>query len=223
LKDINNNFCSNFNIILYKNEPRSIKNKIEIFVSNILFNILQLQKIKREKCYIGLIMIDFYNPKLSSLYHLIIKTILDNNLINSIRLFPKTISPVFVSGYSSGIVVDVGYSFTQIIPICNGFAIVNAAKTINIGSSELQRRLVNYILKDNTEGRTKITDMNNFIKKALPHLDDILVRSTVCVENRSVLTKEHLIKLMTDYSKIDCFSDVSDLQVILINLAKLIS
>jgi actin-related protein len=206
--------------MLYKNEPRSIKNKIEIFVSYMLFNILQLQKIKREKCYIGLIMLDFYNPKLSNLYHLIIKTILDNNLIHSVRLFPKTISPVFVSGYSSGIVIDVGNSFTQIVPICNGYAIINAAKTINIGSSELQRRLMNYILKDNTEGRTKISDMNNFIKKALPYLDDILVRSTVCVENRSVVTKEHLNNLMTDFSKIDCFSDVPDFQVIFINIVK---
>jgi actin-related protein len=171
---------------------------------------------KREKFYIAMITFDFYNTKLNDVYCLIIKTILDYSLINSVKIFPKTILPIFCSGYSSGIVIDMGHIFTHIIPINNGYPYLDISEVLSIGSSELERNLKNFIISDNSEGKTKIKNFESFNLKLFPHLDDLLVRSAICGNKSIMLYQDEINKLKNEYSKVDCYSDIQNFQVFII-------
>ena len=199
--------------MLYTKDSSSIRTDIELFINYIIFNILHLQKLKKEKICTAMITIDFYNTRLCDIYNLIIKTILDYSTINIVKLIPKTILPIFCSGYSSGIVIDIGHIFTHIIPINNGYPYLDISEVLSIGSAELERNLKNFIINDNSEGKTKIKNFESFNKKLYSHLDDLLVRSAICSSRSNLVNQDEMIKFKKEFSKVDCYPDIPVFQV----------
>lgn len=208
-------------MLRYKKNANNLKFEIEEFVYNIFYSILQLQKLKREKYYICLLSLDFFLTPFEDIYELIVKTILDYPIIHSVKLAPKTLLPVYTTGYSSGIVVDVGYVFTYITPINNGFPYLDKSENIAIGSSELERCLKRFIYEDNVtkEGKTKIKNIEQFNNNIISHLNDLLVRSALCVNNKlseSLKDTNEEAKIKSEFSKIDYYNDLPDFQVLLV-------
>jgi actin-related protein len=184
------------------------------------YNILQVQKLKRDKIYTCILAIDFSLTCLEDVYNLLIKSILDYPVINNVKLIPKTIPPIFTSGYASGIVVDVGNIFTNIIPINKGFPLIEKSQQLNMGSSELLRKLKLFLIEDNyilNLSKTKIREPENFVKNVDKYLDDILVRSVFIVNKKLSFEinndNEQSIGLKNDISKIDFCKGVQDFMV----------
>lgn len=145
--------------------------------------------------------------------------ILENSLIQSIKIIPKNILPIFVTGYSSGIVVDIGYIFTTITPINMGFPFINKTEIVSVGAVELERTLKRFITNDNVlYAKKKIKNADAFNNNVISCLNDLLPRSALCVnKNLSILLKdpkeEAKIKNDSDNSKIDFYHNLPDFQI----------
>ena len=120
------------NILFYKKNFQEIKLKIEEFVDYIIVYVLQLKKPILEHYNSCLILIDFNTIKhFRFFYEKFISCLLSYKEISIIRIAPKNIFPIFVSGYGSGIIFNGGYLFSNISIINNGVCIFN--KDIPIG------------------------------------------------------------------------------------------
>lgn len=219
---INKNLCA------YRQDLKDLKFPIESYIYSILYTTLQLKKQQREKNYICILCIDFSISRvLKDVYDLIAKTILENSLIFSVRILPKSITPIYTTGYSSGIVVDVGYMFTTITPINNGFPFLDKIETLSIGSLELERFLKNAIIEENiTNGKKRIKHPENFSSGLIKYLDDLLIRCAICV-NKKISTllqdpnEESKLKSEHEYSKVDYCKDLQDFQISFLARVKL--
>jgi len=217
---------NNYTLLAYTKEKNELKFAIEAFIHNIIFNILQLKKQQREKNYNCILCLDFMlHSKLKDIYELIVKTLLDNSLIITVKLIPKNILPIFTSGYSSGIVIDVGYLFTTIVTINNGFHSIS--ETIPIGSFELERYLKRAIIEENIKNtKRKIKNPEIFLNNIHKHLNDLVTRCTICVNKKISIALEDSnddSKLKKDqfYSRVDYCKNLQDFYVSYITRVRL--
>jgi actin-related protein len=228
----NFNFANIKSLMLYKRDLKKLKYEIEEFAYNIFYNILQIKKQQRDKNYVCLLCIDFSLKNcFLEIYELLVKILLENPLILCVRLLPKKILPVFSSGYSSGIVIDVGYLFTTITPINNGFSYTDKIQTISMGASDLEKFLKRSIIEENIilpSNKKKIKNVEVFCKNIIKHLDDLLVRCGICVNKKisssifeSSNFEENKLFSDQDYSKVDFYKDVQDFQISFLTRVKL--
>jgi actin-related protein 10 len=207
-------------LLCYSVDNKKIKFEIESFVYNIFYNILQLKKQQRDKNYVCLLCVDFALKNiLLDKYQILIKTILENQLIHSIRLLPKNILPIFTTGLTSGIVLEIGYLNTTITPINNGTPYLDKIQTITMGSFDLEKILKRKIIEENiliSVQKRKINDTESFSNNIIKYLDDLVVKSTICVNKKlsmSIKEDENKLKGDQDFSKIDYCKDVQDFQI----------
>lgn len=192
---------------------------------------MQLQKKKREKFFICLLCVDpFLNH--TELYKILVKTILDYSIIHSVRILPKSIIPVYSSGYTSGIVIDMGYLNTTIIPIFNGYPLIKEMKTLEIGGVQLEKMLKRSIFDDNNyfkDNKPRMKNIDLLNNGVIKYLGDLVVRSSICLnkklstlisKNQSEMNK---LKGDKDNCRVDIYSDLPDFQVKLIIYLRLIS
>ena len=107
--------------------------------------------------------------------------------IASIKILPKNILPVFVSGFYSGIILNCGFSFSTITVVNNGLCMYK--KKIGFSSCDMQKILYNKIISEVESGKNgnKLDEKNIEIlkKNLIKYIDDIMVRITYIL-NRKV-------------------------------------
>ena len=200
----------NKNILSFLNTSHNKNLEIEEFANKIINDVLQIYKPDPKNilnCYI------LFNLDLKENFHDIftafIKYIFESfTFITSIKILPKNIFPVFVSGFYSGIILNCGYSFSTITVVNNGLCVFK--KNIGYSSIVLQKMLYNKIINDVESGKNgnKLDEKNlELLKKNLiKYIDDIMVRITyilnrkVSLEYRNIINskeeqKENIIKL----------------------------
>lgn len=228
----NNLYFANVkSLMLYKRDIQKLKYEIEEFAYNIIYNVLQIKKQQRDKNYVCLLCVDFSLKNcFLEIYELLVKVLLENALILCVRLLPKKILPVFCSGYSSGIVIDVGYLFTTITPINNGFCYYDKIQTISIGASDLEKFIKRSIIEENIilpSNKKKIKNTEVFSKNIIKHLDDLLVRCGICVSKKisslifELNSDENKLFTEHDYSKVDFYKDTQDFQISFLSRVKI--
>ena len=135
--------------------------------------------------------------------------------IVSIKIIPKNIFPIFVSGFYSGIILHCGYLFSTITVVNNGLNVIS--KKIGYSSCDMQKMIYNIILNDvkNMKNGNKY-DENKYeiLKKNLvKYVDDIMVRISyilnkkVSQEYKSLISGEE-IKEKETMTKIGFYSDL---------------
>ena len=199
------------NILFYKKNFQEIKLKIEEFVDYIIVYVLQLKKPILEHYNSCLILIDFNTIKhFRFFYEKFISCLLSYKEISIIRIAPKNIFPIFVSGYGSGIIFNGGYLFSNISIINNGVCIFN--KEIPIGISYLEKQFKNMILSDNYSMREILPeDLNSFKNNLNLYIEDILIKNCVIVNKKiSNQLLDDSSKLVGDdnYSLIDEYKNL---------------
>jgi actin-related protein len=187
------------------------------FINSIFYSTLQLQKMKKERYYNVILCVDMFIESFKPIYKLIVEAIFEYPIINAIRLIPKTVLHIFASGYSSGVIIDIGYLFTHITPVNNGYPYSDKAVTLSLSVSDQERRLKNYILEDNKDGKNRIRHFYKFTDLLNTHLDDLYTRSVICVtksvSNSIFSNKIEENNLKADYCKMDSYTDIQDFQV----------
>ena len=177
LEDFFEEKTKNFNVLSYlKNTPES-KLEIEEFACYIINDVLQIFKTDSKFKLICIILFDLdLKENLKEIYLSFIKYIYETfPFISSIKVIPKNIFPVFVSGIFSGIILNSGYLFSTITVVNNGLSVYS--KKVGLGSCDLQKMLYNIILNDKVGiENIRPIDEVNFKKKLIKYIDDILVR-----------------------------------------------
>jgi len=154
-------------------------------------------------------------------YNLFAKTILDYSIIHSIRLIPKAIVPLYSTGCSSGVIVDMGYLNTSIIPVFNSFPMLNEMELIEIGGIHLERTLKRHIFDDNNyfkDNKPRIKNIEQLNSGVIKHLGDLVVRSAICLNKKMAAlvkspTEGTKIKGEKDNCRVDIYSDLPDFQI----------
>ena len=207
---------------------KEIKYEMEHFINNILYKYLlsncsqlQLQKKKREKFFICLLCLDpFLNH--DEIYKILVKTILEYSIIHSVRVLPKSILPIYSSGFTSGIVIDMGYLNTTIIPVFNGYPLINEMKMLEVGGVQLEKNLKRYLFDDNNyfkENKPRMKNIDLLNNNVIKYLGDIVVRSTLCLNKKLSLqllknpNETNKLKGDKDHCRVDIYSDLPDFQV----------
>jgi hypothetical protein len=199
------------NILLYKKNYEEIKLKIEEFVDYIIVYVLQLKKPPAEHYNCCLLLIDFNTIKhFRYFYELFSSCLLSYKEITILRIAPKNIFPIFVSGYGSGIIFNGGYLFSNISIINNGVCIFN--KEIPIGISYLEKQFKNMILSDDIlKGEILPEEFDSFKNNLNLYIEDILIKNCVIVNKKiSNQLHENSIKLTGEdkYSLIDGYKNL---------------
>jgi actin-related protein len=172
------------NILIYKKTYEEIKLKIEEFVDYIIVYVLQLKKPPAEHYNCCLLLIDFNAIKhFRYFYELFSSCLLSYKEITILRIAPKNIFPIFVSGYGSGIIFNGGYLFSNISIINNGVCIFN--KEIPIGISYLEKQFKNMILSDDIlKGEILPEEFDSFKNNLNLYIEDILIKNCVIVNKK---------------------------------------
>ena len=201
----------NFNILSYlKNTPET-KLKIEEFACFIINDVLQIFKTDSKFKLICIILFDLdLKENFKEIYLSFIKYIYETfPFISSIKIIPKNIFPIFVSGFFSGIILNSGYLFSSVTVVNNGLSVYS--KKIGLGSCDLQKMLYNIILNDRKGMESVPLDKKLiFKKKLINHMDDILVRVTY-IMNKKVseeYKKEQDLNKKVIYSKVTYYDDL---------------
>ncbi len=155
-------------------------------------------------------LIDPLLDKLDKIYELLVKIILENPNTQAVKIFPKTITPIYCTGFSSGIIFDAGYLTTQIIPVNEGLPYLDKIHNINLSCSDLEKELKIGILEENVVSpitpKLKIKNIELFSETLNNGLEDILTRAMFCVSKKiSELLKNpaELSKLKSEFTKVD--------------------
>lgn len=163
---------------------------------------MQIQKQKNNKSYSVVLLIDPFLNKFDKIYELLVKIILENPNIQAIKIFPKNITPIYSTGFSSGIIFDLGYCTTSIIPINEGFPYIDKIRTINLSCSDMEKELKSQIIDENYTNplapKLKIKNVEIFSEKLNEGIEDLLTR-TVFVVNKKI---EELMKNPVEFSKL---------------------
>jgi len=180
----------------------------------------QLQKKKREKFFICLLCIDTFLIH-EEIYIILIKTILDYSIMHSVRILPKSIVPLYSTGYSSGIVIDMGYFNTSVIPVFNSYPLITEMELIEIGGIQLERNLKRHIFDDNNyfkDNKPRIKNIDQLNNGVIKHLGDLLVRSAICLNKKlsasiKTPTEAPKIKGDKDHCRVDIYNELPDFQI----------
>lgn len=171
---------------------------------------MQIQKQKNNKNYSVVLLVDPFLEKLDKVTELLVKIIFENPNIQAAKIFPKNITPVYCTGFSSGIVFDAGYLTTSIIPVNEGLPYLDKIRNINLSCSDLEKELKIGILDENVVNpitpKLKIKNVELFSESLNHGLEDILTRAMFCVSKKiSELLKNpaELAKLRAEFTKVD--------------------
>ena len=168
------------NVLSFKRN--SIKKILELeeFASHIINDILQIYKLDNKYAYYCYILYDLdLKENFNDVYTSFIKYIFETfSFITSIKIIPKKIFPVFVSGFYSGIILNSGYSYSTITVVNNGLCVFSTR--IEYCSCYMQKVLFNLILEDIKNGKNgnKLDEKNLEIlkKNIIQYMDDFMVR-----------------------------------------------
>jgi actin-related protein len=169
---------------------------------------------KKERYYNVILCCDLYLDRLNKFYKLLVETIFEHPIINAVKVIPKSVLSIFTSGYSSGIIIDVGYLATYIIPVNRGFAYPDITEILPLSIADQERRLKNYIIEDNSRYIAK--NFNLFTAGLNKHIDDIYTRSVICVNHHLSNTIKE--QKASEYYKVESYTDMQDFQVFRFNL-----
>ena len=179
----------NINILSYLKSSSQKKLEIEELASNIINETLQLYKSDQKYIYHCYILFDLdLKESFREIFTAFIKYIFESFLfISSIKIIPKNIFPVFVSGFYSGIILNCGYAFSTVTVVNNGLCVIS--KKIGYGSCDMQKMLYNIIINDVKNGNNgnKFDEKKLEIlqKNIIQYIDDIMVRISYIL-NRKV-------------------------------------
>ena len=219
LEDYFEERTKNFNILSYlKNTPET-KLQIEEFACYIINDVLQIFKTDGKFKLICVILFDLeLKNNFKEIYLSFIKYIYETfPFICSIKIIPKNIFPIFVSGFFSGIILNSGYLFSSVTVVNNGLSVFT--KKLGLGSCDIQKMLYNIILSDR-KGIEIIPEQEQeiFKKNLVNHMDDIMVRVSyimnkkVSNEYKKALELEQATpsesKKKGQYSKISFYDDL---------------
>ena len=148
LEDFFEEKTQNFNILSFLNNTLETKLEIEEFACYIINDVLQLFKTDSKFKLICIILFDLdLKDNFKEIYLSFIKYIYETfPFISSIKIIPKKIFPVFVSGYFSGIILNSGYLFSTVTVVNNGLSLYSSK--VGFGSCDIQKFLYNIILND---------------------------------------------------------------------------
>ena len=210
LEDFFEEKTQNFNILSFLNNTLETKLEIEEFACYILNDVLQLFKTDSKFKLICIILFDLdLKDNFKEIYLSFIKYIYETfPFISSIKIIPKKIFPVFVSGYFSGIILNSGYLFSTVTVVNNGLSLYSSK--VGFGSCDIQKFLYNIILNDK-KGMDIVpkTDIENFKKKLVKHMDDILVRVSYIMNKK--VSNEYKQKKENEketYSNVSFYDDL---------------
>ena len=168
------------NVLSFK--KNSIKKILELeeFATHIINDILQIYKLDNKYTYYCYILYDLdLKENFHDVYISFIKYIFETfSFIASIKIIPKKIFPVFVSGFYSGIILNSGYSYSTITVVNNGLCVFSTR--IEYCSCYMQKVLYNLIIEDIKNGKNgnKLDEKNLEILKnnIIKYMDDFMVR-----------------------------------------------
>ena len=210
LEDFFEEKTQNFNILSFLNNTLETKLEIEEFACYIINDVLQLFKTDSKFKLICIILFDLdLKDNFKEIYLSFIKYIYETfPFISSIKIIPKKIFPVFVSGYFSGIILNSGYLFSTVTIVNNGLSLYSSK--VGFGSCDIQKFLYNIILNDK-KGMDIVpkTDIENFKKKLVKHMDDILVRVSYIMNKK--VSNEYKQKKENEketYSNVSFYDDL---------------
>ena len=210
LEDFFEEKTQNFNILSFFNNNLEKKLEIEEFACYIINDVLQLFKTDSKFKLICIILFDLdLKDNFKEIYLSFIKYIYETfPFISSIKIIPKKIFPVFVSGYFSGIILNSGYLFSTVTVVNNGLSLYSSK--VGFGSCDIQKFLYNIILNDK-KGMDIVpkTDIENFKKKLVKHMDDILVRVSYIMNKK--VSNEYKQKKENEketYSNVSFYDDL---------------
>lgn len=155
--------------------------EFEEFFHNIVYNILQIQKLKNNKLYSVCLLIDPFVAKLDKIYEILTKIILENPNMQAVKIIPKCVTPIFSTGFNSGLIVDLGVLHSSIIPINEGLPYFDKKEEINLNYTDLEKEFKLMIIEDNITNPLnakipKIKNIDIFCESLNPGLDDLLTR-----------------------------------------------
>ena len=166
-----------FNILSFLRNTFDTKLEIEEFACYIINDVLQLFKTDSKFKLICTILFDLdLKDNFKDIYLAFIKYIYETfPFISSIKIIPKNIFPVFVTGFFSGIILNSGYLFSTVTVVNNGLSVYS--NKVGFGSCDIQKFLYNIICNDK-KGMDIVpnAEIESFKKKLVQHMDDILVR-----------------------------------------------
>jgi len=215
LEDFFEEKTQNFNILSFLNNTLETKLEIEEFACYIINDVLQLFKTDSKFKLICIILFDLdLKDNFKEIYLSFIKYIYETfPFISSIKIIPKKIFPVFVSGYFSGIILNSGYLFSTVTVVNNGLSLYSSK--VGFGSCDIQKFLYNIILNDK-KGMDIVpkTDIENFKKKLVKHMDDILVRVSYIMNKK--VSNEYKQKKENEketYSNVSFYDDLHSFNI----------
>ena len=185
LEDFFEEKSKNFNILSYLKNSAETKLEIEEFACFIINDVLQIYKTDSKFKLICIILLDLdLKDNFKEIYLSFIKYIYETfPFISSIKIIPKNIFPIFTSGLFSGIILNSGYLFSTVTVVNNGISVFS--KKVGLGSCDAQKMLYNIILNDKKGMEiVRTADQENFKKKLVNHMDDILVRVTYIMNKK---------------------------------------
>ena len=208
----------NRNILSFVKSSSQSKLEIEELAANIINDALQLYKSDQKYTYHCYILFDLdLKENFRDIFATFVKYIFETFLfISSIKIIPKNIFPIFVSGFYSGIVLNCGYAFSTVTVVNNGLSVIS--KKIGYGSCDMQKMLYNIIINDVKNGNNgnKFDEKRLEIlqKNIIPYMDDIMVRISyilnrkVSQEYKQQINSSEEVKEKEVYTKIGFYYDL---------------
>ena len=185
------------------------KLQIEEFACYIINDVLQIFKTDSKFKLICIILFDLdLKDNFKEIYLSFIKYIYETfPFISSIKIIPKNIFPVFVSGFFSGIILNSGYLFTTVTVVNNGLSAYS--KKIGLGACDIQKMLFNMILNDKKGMEiVRISEQESFKKNLVKHIDDILIRVSYIMNKTVSEEYKKTENLKEMYSNVSFYEDL---------------
>jgi actin-related protein len=209
LEDYFEEKTTNYNILSYLKNSLETKLQIEEFACYIINDVLQIFKTDSKFKLICIILFDLdLKDNFKEIYLSFIKYIYETfPFISSIKIIPKNIFPVFVSGFFSGIILNSGYLFTTVTVVNNGLSAYS--KKIGLGACDIQKMLFNMIINDKKGMEiVRISEQESFKKNSVKHIDDILIRVSYIMNKTVSEEYKKTENLKEMYSNVSFYEDL---------------
>lgn len=209
LEDYFEEKTTNYNILSYLKNSLETKLQIEEFACYIINDVLQIFKTDSKFKLICIILFDLdLKDNFKEIYLSFVKYIYETfPFISSIKIIPKNIFPVFVSGFFSGIILNSGYLFTTVTVVNNGLSAYS--KKIGLGACDIQKMLFNMIINDKKGMEiVRISEQESFKKKLVKHIDDILIRVSYIMNKTVSEEYKKTENLKEMYSNVSFYEDL---------------
>jgi actin-related protein len=209
LEDYFEEKTTNYNILSYLKNSLDTKLQIEEFACYIINDVLQIFKTDSKFKLICIILFDLdLKDNFKEIYLSFIKYIYETfPFISSIKIIPKNIFPVFVSGFFSGIILNSGYLFTTVTVVNNGLSAYS--KKIGLGACDIQKMLFNMIINDKKGMEiVRISEQESFKKNLVKHIDDILIRVSYIMNKTVSEEYKKTENLKEMYSNVSFYEDL---------------